>query len=80
MANDGALKLSHQDGFVLGLLAGVRHSYKNKLLVQGKPTVNTFNTRQKIIFRRTTYFRYDPIWGPQCNFGVSQLPMVWFLD
>ena len=39
MVNDGALELSHQGGFTLGLLAGGRHKYKNKLLVQGKQTV-----------------------------------------
>ena len=39
MANNGALKSSHQDGFDLGLLAGGRHDYKNKSLGQGKQTV-----------------------------------------
>ena len=33
MANDGALKSSHQDGLNLGLLARGRHNYKNKLPV-----------------------------------------------
>ena len=36
MANDGALKSWDQCTSVLGLLAGGRDDYKNKLLVQGK--------------------------------------------
>ena len=39
MANDGALKSSHQGKFDLGLLTGGRHNCENKLLVQSKQTV-----------------------------------------
>ena len=39
IANDGALKSWDQCKFVLGLLAGDRDNYKNKLLVYGKQTV-----------------------------------------
>ena len=34
--NNGALESSYQGGFVLGLLAGDRDNYKNKLLVKYK--------------------------------------------
>ena len=39
MANNGLLESSHQGEFVLGLLAGDRHNYKNNIWVQGKQTV-----------------------------------------
>ena len=42
MTNDDALKLSHQGEFVLCLLAGDRHTYKNNNLLQGKQTVSGF--------------------------------------
>ena len=39
MENNSLLKLSNQEEFVSGLLAGGRHTYKNNNLVQGKQTV-----------------------------------------
>ena len=39
MANNGLLKSWDQTDFVMGLLSGGRHNYKNKLLAQGKQTV-----------------------------------------
>ena len=41
MTNEGVLKSSDQGGFVLGLLAGGRHNYKNNNLVQGNQTVRS---------------------------------------
>ena len=38
MTSDGALESWQRGEFVLGLLAGFRDNYKNKLLVQGKQT------------------------------------------
>ena len=41
MANGGALKMWDQGGIVLGLLAGGRHNYESKLLVQDKQIVES---------------------------------------
>ena len=44
MTNDSAIELSYQGEFVLNLLSGGRHNYKNNNLVQGKQTVRAGTT------------------------------------
>ena len=45
MTNDGGLESSYQGEFVLGLLAGGRHNFKNNNFVQGKQTVRPIYCR-----------------------------------
>ena len=51
MTNDAVLESWHQGEFVLGLPAGFRGTYKNKLLVQSKQTVEKIDLAKSWCFQ-----------------------------